>query len=567
MVPKGKKIDYIYVGLLSIIAIVIAIRALYSFPWSDEAFYLTFTDRLIKGEKLIIDEWHPAQFYSVIVFPFIAVYQTFFGKTGIYLFARLLTIAITYLVSVFFYFALCVIARQGTAFLSACIFLTYSRANIFGPSYYNLFLICLILALSLVLFNIKLEGMRKKVSAIFAGFFTALAVLCMPYFAPFAVLLLGCFLVAKEYRSQATLATLGVVGAAFLFVLLFFPKDIPAVFQNLKFILSDPEHDMGPVSNLIDAATDVIQIFWRIGFIASLGVIGMIVCRFFFRNRWWEYAIGLLMAAVMVYSFFRFYTQIPGYAYYCFSFMAMPFLLECWMDRKINMTAFFIRVLGVFSALAFALGSNTFADAPIVGVLIYSIGGLLQLCMMFEDDARGIPLKRSLVCCAAILAISCTMGSRIVNVFRDAALSELNTTIHSGPLAGIRTTAEHAEQYNALLSVMNELNSDYAKENRLFVTKLGPWCYTATDFHYGTPTAWRTPLSSSRLESYYSIHPNAVPDIVVVLADVVGNYDNVLPNENEFSGYFWDHIIRCNYTQVKTDYADIYISPMAERKE
>ena len=46
---------HLYAAALTAAAVVLAVRALYGFCWSDESFYLTFAQRLWNGQKLILD--------------------------------------------------------------------------------------------------------------------------------------------------------------------------------------------------------------------------------------------------------------------------------------------------------------------------------------------------------------------------------------------------------------------------------------------------------------------------------------------------------------------------------
>lgn len=78
---------HLYAAALTAAAVVLAVRAMYGFCWSDESFYLTFAQRLWNGQKLILDEWHPVQFYSVLFYPILSLYHALFGNRGIYLFA------------------------------------------------------------------------------------------------------------------------------------------------------------------------------------------------------------------------------------------------------------------------------------------------------------------------------------------------------------------------------------------------------------------------------------------------------------------------------------------------
>ena len=58
------------IGLI-IVIIALCIHAQFSFCQSDESNYLAMTYRLYQGDKLIIEEWHPTQFYTPVLLPFL----------------------------------------------------------------------------------------------------------------------------------------------------------------------------------------------------------------------------------------------------------------------------------------------------------------------------------------------------------------------------------------------------------------------------------------------------------------------------------------------------------------
>ena len=131
---------HLYAAALTAAAVVLAVRALYGFCWSDESFYLTFAQRLWNGQKLILDEWHPVQFYSVLFYPILSLYHALFGNRGIYLFAREVYVAVAWGTALLLFYTLRRKTFPLTAFLCAGLYLCYSRGNIWGLSYYNLFL-------------------------------------------------------------------------------------------------------------------------------------------------------------------------------------------------------------------------------------------------------------------------------------------------------------------------------------------------------------------------------------------------------------------------------------------
>ena len=126
----------LYAAALTAAAVVLAVRAMYGFCWSDESFYLTFAQRLWNGQKLILDEWHPVQFYSALFHPILSLYHVLFGNRGIYLFAREVYVALAFGTAMLLYRTLCRKCAPFTSFLCAGLFLwrralrkTYARSR------------------------------------------------------------------------------------------------------------------------------------------------------------------------------------------------------------------------------------------------------------------------------------------------------------------------------------------------------------------------------------------------------------------------------------------------------
>ena len=234
---------HLYAAALTAAAVVLAVRAMYGFCWSDESFYLTFAQRLWNGQKLILDEWHPVQFYSVLFYPILSLYHALFGNRGIYLFAREVYVAAAWGTALLLFYTLRRKTFPLTAFLCAGLYLCYSRGNIWGLSYYNLFLTFCLLFVCL--------AVRKQPWAwCLGGVCLAAAVLCVPYFALFVIPGLIAALCIPKQRKRAGWTLLGVCILAAVFLLFFLPKDIGGVLASLKEILSDPEHSGGPAHYL-----------------------------------------------------------------------------------------------------------------------------------------------------------------------------------------------------------------------------------------------------------------------------------------------------------------------------
>ena len=438
----------LYAAALTAAAVVLAVRAMYGFCWSDESFYLTFAQRLWNGQKLILDEWHPVQFYSALFYPILSLYHVLFGNRGIYLFAREVYVALAFGTAMLLYRTLCRKCAPFTSFLCAGLFLCYSRGNIWGLSYYNLFLtFCLLFACS---------ALRKRPWVwCLGGVCLAAAVLCVPYFALFVIPGLIAALCIPKLRKRAGWTVLGICILAAVFLLFFLPKDIGGVLASLKEILSDPEHSGGPVHYLAAAIRDVKLLYYYEALLTAFAGAVLLLGVKLLPKRFGALP-GLLIAACgAAVSLWRYRNGELGFAYYQFAIFCLPAMALCWVKREISRPALLLRILGIAMGLSMALSSNTEAITFTVGLPVYAMGVLVQLSAL-PREAAEVQLRRfGAVLACVVLCLS--FASRITSVFRDGPLNTLTEPMTSGPAAGIRTTREHAEQYAGILAMLEEL--------------------------------------------------------------------------------------------------------------
>lgn len=544
---KEKTGRNIYAGILVALAAVLAVRAFYGFCWSDESFYLTFAQRLWNGQKLILDEWHPVQFYSAILYPVLTCYRWLFGTEGIYLFARFLYLALALGTSELVFYTFSKRYSLFASFLCAASVLAYSRGNIWGLSYYNLFLLFSLAALCLAVL-----GREKKPLSVLSGLCLGFAVLCVPYFAIFVLLALLIRIWKPDTRKQSLWMLLGICLGAAYFLLFFLPKDIGAVMQNLREILSDPEHASGPVSNFTLAVQDVKLIYGRDIILALFCIVYLQAVR-----RWLpQYKAAQLpgLAAVFagaVYSFWRCRRGETGFAAYSYCIYCLA-LFRWDVSDTLDLM---LRRLGAAMEVSMAMSSNTEAIGFTVGLCVYAMGLILPM----SREKQWTRLTSAALAC---IMVGMTFSSRLTTVFRDGPMETLTVSMTQGPAKGIRTTQESAEQYDQILAMLEDLEEKYGKETPIFFTKMLPWGYLACDYPCGAPTAWRTELSSSRLQGYYENHPGSIPGIVVVLNPEIGeNPDLDAPNENTLAGWLWDYMEKNNYSCLEYACAKVYAAP------
>ena len=179
----------IYYLIIILAAALLLYRSFLGFDQTDESYYYALAKRLCQGDRPFVDEWYPSQFSSVLLKPFYKIY-TFFvpDGTGIILAGRITYLVLAVLVAVFIFRN--IHKNRKVALVAALLYLFYARQNVMGLSYYQLYPSFMIVAL--LLLKKAVEEEKFYVYTAIAGIFVSLAVICMPFLAPF-VLAFGSF--------------------------------------------------------------------------------------------------------------------------------------------------------------------------------------------------------------------------------------------------------------------------------------------------------------------------------------------------------------------------------------
>ena len=200
-----------------------------------------------------------------------------------------------------------------------------------------------------------------------------------------------------------------------------------------------------------------------------------------------------------------------------------------------------------------------------IGMTISTVGAIIAIEEYIKyKELTGMWISLyTFTCCALVITV--LLFSRIYFVYRDDSLNNLTEQISLGPAKGLYTSKQHNETYMKVCEMLDDIEANYP-DAKVFYSKLLPWAYLYTDLEYGTPTAWRTPISSPRLQEYYSLNPDKIPDIVVVFDDEIGGYDgnisgNQTPNMNELNGWFYNYLISNMYYIYQKDCATIFVNP------
>ena len=108
--------------------------------------------------------------------------------------------------------------------------------------------------------------------------------------------------------------------------------------------------------------------------------------------------------------------------------------------------------------------------------------------------------------------------TKINHCFWEPAVNTLTYKITSGPAKGIYTTSANVSVYESISKDLDYYET-VPKGDILMLTER-TWCYLAVDdMPYGSFSAWisgENPTALKRLQDYYEVNPNKVPDYIYI---------------------------------------------------
>lgn len=578
----GKKING-NILIIIMIGIVLLVRSFYSFCGTDECFYLSTTHRFWQGDKPIIDEWNPAQMSAILTLPIYRIYMFFTkGDTeGVVLFARLSYILLTIVVALLLNYVLEKQHSKGAALCCAIIYMMYSRANIYGWSYYNLcltfFLISLLLLYEAVC-NCEIGKSHADILWCVSGGFMACAVICNVYIAPIYILAIGGVLIILREKRMYYYVLGSALPVLSIILFIFARADGENLLASLPNLFADPQHGN---SGLVNTFFSLIRHtfgygYWGVGLKVFI-IIWM--CMLLRRGVgiWLKKDIsciekGAVSILILILSLIMLKEgkDIIGLGNLT---ITIAFIILLTMDIKKKHCKEIVKPImtfllpGVTLAIAWGMASNTELDAMTVGGVISAIGVIISTDVIYgrnrEENYRiPIGITQVIICLSMVLALAL----RLVLVYRDDNLWNLNTKIEQGPAKGIYTSKLHAEQYEEIYEVISNLKGS---RDNILISRWAPWAYLASDLRCCGHTTWNVPLNSELLEKYYKQYPNKIPQCVFVISEEYGQWNASLwgfggseenPNQNSLSGYLYDYIEENQYQQIDFRCGKLYIA-------
>ena len=580
------------IGLIALLPIVVLlfVRNRYSFCWSDESFYIALVHRLYLNGKPFIEEWNPAQFYSVLFVPLYYIYANWGGDEGIYLLARNFYVLLAFLSSyyVFYIFRTKLKLRIQYCIAASYFVMLYSWANVMGISYHNIFFLAMITALMLLISAIFDQDKKNRWQcmcvSILAGVFAGVGIITIPTAAIFIGILFFAFFylyfVKRMYKGKIRVAisvAFGMILDAILYLGFVLSRvSVAELSVHIGYIFQDEDHK---VKNLIGYLGNLASLLCGCGKYVLFLICTTICIRSFLfcrkkdidlrvQDMLYFVSVPILIYSIYIYanSHMSTYIIFGLYGFFCMILFAEREWLE---DRNFIMAIFIIGIMGSIMVGAFLFASATSGPMS-TGFVCFSFLTL----MIMDRKTKELRIRHKIIASIAASGILLAMIGmtgivRVKSVYRDAPLSWLNTRLEQGPGKGLFTTAEHAKWYNACMDVIDVLNEAESKtdgEATIIVSKQAPWIYTGLNIQNGAPTAWTCEINDPRLEEYYRMHDIKSLKYVLILREELGGYIGAgnpegsfqTPNKNEISGWLGD-LLECEYSAEVLECGTLYV--------
>lgn len=565
----GFKKSFFYIVLLIISACLLINNAFYGFGWTDEALYTAMAGSLYHGKRLFFDIFEPTQMYSVLVLPLFSFFVKLTGSTdGIYLFMRIITVIIQLLAATLLFLIFSKKYRKEESFFASLVLIIFSRAQLFGPSYYTLVLVNFTIAniLLFYVFELKAKSFWLFISGIFYGF----AILCNPYIVlPYVIFSLCAviFPVLRKDIKKYAFVWAGTVftGAAFL-AFVFKDGNIEDFPAALNYFFSSPEYS---------SKTMLLRVKWLLKFprlfvtqfVYFLPFTVLAVTVFFNKNLKEKFnASGKTKRVLLILLILNYMLEIvltesdngkPVTGFFVLSILSfILFSRKTVKDYKKEVIFFLIP--GLSLSFMQCLASDT-------GFGVFSIG--IAACMpfsarlyfdTFHEKLNAVSLKILFILPLCLFILG-TFYYRVNLTYRDYPISSHYifvpqfekhiAKIDCGPAKGLWTETKNKLQYDSIYSAVKNIKAE--KGGSFMVLKLCPWAYLVNeDLEPFSMTAWRVSADDARLKPYFEEFFHFFPEHILFL------YKSIRDNGNNYideDSYLKKEMEKRNY---KTTYVE-----------
>lgn len=514
------------------VAFLIIWKCRYGFANLDEAFYMTIPYRLLQGDALFVNEWHPSQMTAFILYPFAAIYTKLNGSfDGVILMSRYACAVLFVLGGLLIYFRLSRYSWIGAA-VSALSFTLFLPYNIMALCYNSLGII--LLSSSLVIFFSARSHL--PIQYYLVGVLFALAVLCNPYLAlAYLFYALIVFFINFLKRAGSTdvlsyktllFVTLGAASMAILFLTFVLSRSsLAEIIKSIPMMFTDPEHgSVGFARRLyiflfnpiIQNSKSIVPHYFILYFL-------LLVC-FFDKKRYSRKLLYFIPALLLTFYIMLSNAKINYINQLMWAInLAAPFVLILSEKPVVHRLFAMLWIPGMFYSFCMHMASNQIFFAISAGSSVAVTGSIMMLCIFFAEIKDGLysNFLKSCVCLIIVFMLLFQILSvahlRYTHIYWDTVISDQHILMEEGFNKGIYVSDRKYKLYHELKSNLAVLNN-YETENILFLSEQ-TWYYLESPLRSSSYCSILSGINEntiSRLQQYYLLCPDKLPDVVFV---------------------------------------------------
>ena len=514
--------------------ILVLVRSFFGFGWGDESNYLAMVDRFMRGDLMVVHEWHPTQWYSSFLLPFYALYLWLHGSSdGVFLCFRLAYALLTTVLAILVYRALA--PRKGVWPVLAGVLINLFYANAYSGtfSYNTLATNCLMLSTTGLYLYVKGKG--NRLLPFLSGVAFAVAAASYPYLAVlyFAALALTPFFwKSVRLRTLILYGTLGIVAVAIPYLLfLFRGGDVSQVLDSLRYVFHDPEHVSKPPLRWMRNYVILLYRVYGPTIFLSVALDAYILIKRLMKKKRGviEGLVLLTLGAVSLCAQIAIGIGYESAALYALSLYGLQaFMMTEKPDKPMFVSMF---LPGFAFSLMIYLASNTGFRAISAGLTVSAVAS----CCFVRDAIHALEplepkgLKRLAMASATValvVTVLVTCAMRMGAIIRPEVPLQATVAVAVGPAEGLRISPQNAARYQEVYDTIQKYASG---KGNLIITRLAPWGYMVSPMRCGSPTTWRLRFNEEWLWAYMKRYPDRRPDVIISLLPA---YDP--------RGYAWD---------------------------
>lgn len=538
---KTKCCSLLPYAIIAVFSAILINNMFYGFSWTDEGLYLSNVQRYFSGDRFLIDDWTPTQFYEPLLYPLYALFVRITGSTdGVFLFFRFATIIFQTLAAFFAYFLLSKKYRALSSCFASLIVLSFSRACLNAPSYYTIGFESYLIALLCLYAFFTLS--YSKVFLFVSGIFFASSILCNPFLVlPYIAVSIFTLILplSRKHIKEIALVWLGSVASGIIYMIFVFAgNSLSDILSGLHYTYNDPSYK----HTIILTIKRLYKMPRLLIFPYILTWLPMIITCIAVKRKKWQFSttktLILHLLNTVVFLGNCFLEKDCGVAIMTFLHFTI-FEVVLFSDLRFkefmreykNELLYFV-LPGLVLAYFFCFASDTGFGVCSIGMAVAAIGEILILekCLRKLDFGNSKSLGKIAKACPLFILTAFTFFNRTNLIYRDAQLpphllflpqfQKGLEKIKSGPVKGIYTTKENKAYYDDLLALLQNISNDESQsEKSIFIAGAATWAYTAfPNLRCSAPTTWRTFFDDIRLQTYYDEFPkNPFPEYVILL--------------------------------------------------